>query len=354
MQRSLTPSTRRAPTRSADPAPPTRSPERPTRIPPTDMALRVLGGVSVGNIPMASPEGRPAGPPVQARGPIQRTSWAHDGTSWNVVATATTDKDVHPQPHVKYPNANLGDTYDQQTGVYTSPMSQQLSQLGSSSGGMGFYDSRATTAYGYTNTSGKKRAGPHTMAHVSKRVAMAAGVNVGRDPFALIGSSALPRPRRLNRMLRQRMRDAKRHKWDKKTRKMRTKLLRQYKRKFRDMQNPKKSKKARLSALRSAMELNPATVYNVGSGTTTSAQIAGKGESRKQGAKDWQALLDNSNPSVMPTLHTMDLSGATPREKTEAQSMVGSISSWLKTGQVDEDDGSSESDSEVDDLDEDY
>lgn len=108
----------------------------------------------------------------------------------------------------------------------------------------------------------------------------------------------------------------------------------------------------RLNAIRAGIELNPATVYNIGKGTTTGAEISGKGENRAKGAADWIQLLKTTGAITDTSgLHTLDVSGATSIEKDEALRMAGATRDWLRTGQTDEDSGDSESDSEMEDLD---
>ena len=279
-----------------------------------------------------------------SRPTVQLTTYKHDGTQWVSQSSSSTDTDPHPAPSVAYPNASLGDTYDQQTGAYTSPVRDELTRIGQSSGAIGFYDRRATTGYRYA--SGKRHQGPHSLAHISKRVAMGAMEGVGRDPLDLVGSRAFPRPRRMNKMMRDRLRTRGAN-WAAETRKERPQYLKAYRRAYFDTVR-KKKRSERLNALRKGIELNPATVNNIGAGTTSASQIAGKGENRQRGAEDWLNYLDDADPTAM---ETMDLSGATALEQEEAGMQVDAFGNLLHRGYVSEDDGDSESDSDISDLD---
>ena len=222
-------------------------------------------------------------------------------------------------------------------------LNKVLESLGKSKGPLGFYDHRATT--GYAHASGKRRQGPHTLGHITKRVAMAAAVKAGLDPMALVGSSAMPRPRVMNKMLRDRLRV--RNDWKVKTRVLRTKYLKAYQRHWVAAQK-KTGTPAGLSALRQGMELNPATVYNIGSGKTTAAEIAGKGENRRKAERDVRRLLAKKGRLKSAAgLETMDLGGATSREKRDALRMTGAIKTLLRGEDVASDSGESSSDSEM-------
>lgn len=157
---------------------------------------------------------------------MQKTKWIYDGSQWNVTSSSTSDTDLFSHPSIAHPSAKKDDQYDQQTGAYNSPLSNELSSLVSSSGSMGFYDRRSMTGFRYA--SGHNRQGPHTLAHITKRVAMAAAENIGRDPLKLIGSRAFPRPRVMNKKLRDRLK-SRGPNWKKNTRTMRTKYLKNYK-----------------------------------------------------------------------------------------------------------------------------
>ncbi len=296
----------------------------------------------------------PTSPPG-AQGIIQRTRWTYDAinSTWVQGSSSSTDTDPHPDPNSGTANLKKnpshGDVYDQNTGQHKSPIRRALAIAGRSSGALSFYDRRARTGYAYA--SGKNRQGPHTVAHIAKRVALYAAVRAGRRISNLIDSPALPRPRRMNRMLRARL-ETRGPNWKTKTRKLRTKYIRAYRRLYFTAKNhPSKAK--RLDAMRRAMELNPATVYNIGSGKTSASQIAGKGENRRAAARDWRKVMKHLNtPASSLGLATMDTSGATSRERREANRSARSLGQLLHRNEVSEDSGSSESDSEIDDLDE--
>lgn len=278
-------------------------------------------------------------------GIVQRTTWKHDGTQWVVESRSNTDTDGFPHPNTQHPNASLGDTYDQNTGAYTSPLRNNLAAVGNSSGSIGFYDRRARTGFSYA--SGKNRQGPHTLAHITKRVAMGAGVATGRDPLKLVGSPALPRPRRMNKMLRDRLKNRGPN-WKKETRKLRTQYLKLYLRNYKVAKGSSKQKQA-LDALRKGMELNPATVYNIGSGKASAAQMAGKGERRDVAATDLTTLLNQPNvPASSLGLTTMDTSGASALEANEADRSTRAMAQWLRNDEASSDSGESESDSDMD------
>lgn len=102
------------------------------------------------------------------------------------------------------------------------------------------------------------------------------------------------------------------------------------------------------------MELNPSTVYNIGKGSATASEMAGKGETRKIGASDLGALINTSGSLTSANvvgLTTMDLSGATIGEQQDALGMVEDIRDLLVRGDVNDDPGDSESDSDMSDLD---
>jgi hypothetical protein len=225
--------------------------------------------------------------------------------------------------------------------ILKQAMKNTLKTLGRSKGPMGFYDKRATTGYKYA--SGKNQQGSHTMGHVTKRVAMAAAVNTGLDPLKLRRSSAFPRPRVMNKMLRDRLR-LRGAGWRRGTRKLRTTYLHAYLRAWRGAHKATTAIR-KLNFLRKGIELNPATVYNIGSGKTTKKQIAGKGENRKKSARDLRRLI--KKPNDLSGMSTIDLSGATKREKTDTRRMVGAFGKLLRNEQIDSDSGSSSSDSEL-------
>jgi len=281
-------------------------------------------------------------------GIIQRTRWDHDGHQWVKGASSSTDTDMYSTPDLVHPHASLGDVYDQNTGVYTSPLRDGISAIGSSSGPIDFYDRRARTGFAYA--SGTSRQGPHTLAHITKRLIIGAAVRARRHPLKLIGSAAAPRPRRMNKMLRDRLKTRGTN-WKKSTRKTRTCYISAYRRAyFEAIRNPSMQK--RLDALRRVIELNPATVYNIGSGTASSSQMAGKGESRGAAADDITRVLDHPKvPTSSLGLKTMDTSGASTQERDEADRMTGSFVSLLQKDEVSSDSGDSESDSDIEDLD---
>lgn len=298
------------------------------------------------------PVGAPAAAVQPAAGgaPIQRTKWVHDGTQWQQHSSSSTDTDPHPHPSTAHPFASKDDTYDQQTGTYHSPLLAAVDSMGQSSGAMGFYDPRAPT--GFSFASGKKQQGPHTVAHITKRVAMAASVKAGRNPLHLVGSPAFPRPRVMNLMLRMRLARGRGSQWEKRTRAMRTRYINAYRKPWRSVHDASLPLGMRLAALRKGMELNPATVYNIGSGLVSASQIAGKGENRRKGATDVRRLLQTSGPLASASgLHTIDLSGATSDETSGALRMAQALRDHLRADHVAADDGASESDSEIDDLD---
>jgi hypothetical protein len=281
---------------------------------------------------------------------VQRTKWLHDGTKWNAAGSSSSDTDPFLHPSIVHPNAKKDDQYDQQTGAYHSPMDTTLSTLSSSSGHLGFYDRRSTTGYSYA--SGRRRQGPHTLAHITKRVGMAASKNMGRDSLKLRGSRAFPRPRVMNKKLRDRLK-TRGSNWKKDTRKMRTRYLRNYIRQWK-YSLTKAKREEKLNALRKGMELNPATVYNIGKGSSTSSEMSGKGESRKVAASDLRTLTSTSGPLTSANvsgLTTMDLTGATPSEQQDVLGMTEDIRDLLVKDDVGEDPGSSESDSDLSDMD---
>ena len=323
---------------SAEPAASDRG--TPTSPPPIDKLPSSASGHRIGAIRF----GGDIGPPV-----IQRTKWRHDGTAWRWAGASSSDTDPHPRPDIRYPHAVAGDTYDQQTGAYSSPMRESLETVAASSGPLGFYDRRSTTAYGYFNLSGKKRQGPHTLSHIGKRVMLSAAVDAGRDPEELIGSRAAPRPRVANRKIRKAL-QARGKSWKEQTRSARTRYLKQYRKKWDQSRDQSKSVSKRLNALRSLMELNPATVYNIGSGQTSSSEIAGKGESRSVAARELSDLLSTTgelSASSVSGMSSIDLSGATPDETRSTLRMATSGRDWMRTGTAASDSDSSESDSEV-------
>lgn len=218
-----------------------------------------------------------------------------------------------------------------------------LDRHGKSTGKIGFYDKRATTGYRYAI--GKRQQGPHTMAHITKRVALQAAIEAGIDPLLLRGTAAFPRPRVMNK----RMRDSFRERGTnglQMTRRQRTAYLNAYQKAWKESSPSNKNQTKRLDALRRGMELNPATVYNIGKGTTSSSQIAGKGENRQKAAQDLWKLV-NAPSGKIPKMETIDLSGANPHEKHRSKKMVASIGQLLKGEDLDPDSSDSESDSEI-------
>lgn len=59
---------------------------------------------------------------------------------------------------------------------------------------------RSRTAFGYTT--GTRRQGPHSLAHVAVGTAINQGISRGRDPFELLNTRAAPRTRMANALLR--------------------------------------------------------------------------------------------------------------------------------------------------------
>lgn len=218
-----------------------------------------------------------------------------------------------------------------------------LDRHGKSTGKIGFYDKRATTGYRYAI--GKRQQGPHTMAHITKRVALQAAIEAGIDPLLLRGTAAFPRPRVMNKRMRHSFRERGTN-WQQETRKQRTAYLKAYLKAWKESSPSNKNQTKRLDALRRGMELNPATVYNIGKGTTSSSQIAGKGENRQKAAQDLWKLV-NAPSGKIPKMETIDLSGANPHEKHRSKKMVASIGQLLKGEDIDSDSSDSESDSEI-------
>jgi hypothetical protein len=284
-------------------------------------------------------------PENQASSVVQRTKWRHDGNNWVIESTTNQDTDSFPHPKVSYPNAYLNDTYDQDTGKYKSKLIKEIDRLGSSKGKLGFYDPRSTTGYHYG--SGKKQQGPHTFAHITKRLVMGTADNLGYDFGTVIGSRLFPRPRVMNKMMRDRLKTRGKN-WAKDTRKQRTLYLKAYKRAYNTATSATK-RAAKLRAIRMGMELNPATVNNIGSGMTSASQIAAKGENRKKSAVDVKYLLGRTSPlKSSKKLKTMDSSGSTNLEKEQSLNMVVEMGEFLKKGQLEPSPDDSESDSEID------
>jgi hypothetical protein len=287
-----------------------------------------------------SPSGRMSGAAV-----VQRTKWRYDGNSWVIESKTKKDKDPHPHPKIAYPYPAKGDTYDQNTGKYVSPLHLSIEKFGQSKGKkIGFYDGRSTTAYKYA--SGKARQGPHTFAHISKRMLMAICKDMGYEFDSVVGSRLLPPPKRANKMMRDRLRLRGKN-WRDETRDLRTAYLKQYKRVY--LQAQRSKKRQQLLAIKRGMELNPATVYNIGKGKTSSSEISGKGESRKKSATDLKYLARHKGDLKNDKgLLTMDLSGATKLEKKESLKMVSSMKDFMCKGELDPDSGDESSDSDLD------
>ncbi len=276
---------------------------------------------------------------------VQRTKWRHDGDNWVIESTTNQDKDAFPHPNVNYPNANLNDTYDQDTGKYKSKLIKAIDRKSISKGSLGFYNTRSTTGYRYG--SGKKQQGPHSLGFVTKGFIMGLANELGYDFDTIVGSRLLPRPRQMNKMMRDRFRTRGKN-WAKETRKERTLYLRAYMRSFLKAKNAQK-RGEKLRAIRMGIELNPPSVNNIGSGTTSSSQIAGKGENRKKSALDTKFLLNRtSDLKSAKGLKTMDLSGTMKLEKKQSLKMVDDFGKFLKKGKLEQSPDDSESDSDLD------
>ncbi|MEG4087503.1 DUF4157 domain-containing protein [Microcoleus sp. POL10_C6] len=281
---------------------------------------------------------------------VQRTIWEHDGKTWKQGKTAPGDTDKYPKPDSNrfIPVGSGKCTYDQNRGIYTDPdLEFAVGVIGKSRGKKKYNYRRSRTTYGYsTNTSNQ---GPHTVAHITKGTIMGVGEAVGRDPQKLIGSSALPRPRQMNHMYRERARQTKGKNWLN-TRRERTNYLRQVTKLWKGLHKPGPLS-GKLKELHKYMELNPGSVYGVGK-VITRAMIAGKGETRKKAADDVIELVRTTGGGgKRQKLSTIDLSGASPLEASDANRMLEALILWLQSGSGGEDSGDSSSDSEMSDLD---
>lgn len=290
----------------------------------------------------------PASGSAADRATVQRTTWRYQAKAWVNTGGSSNDTDAFAHPAALGTVPAEGDTYDQNTGAYNSPLRQSISSVGSSKGKeIGFYDGRVDTAY--TVMSGTKNQGPHTFAHIAKRVAMKIGKLTGRDPRRLVGSSALPRPRRVRRMLHKLLRAKHGDLWKDGDRKARViKYLKAYKEHYKNARDGQEES-VQLDAVRRAMELNPASVYKIAEGTVSHDEIKGKGERRKSAAKDIEKIIDNPGADLGGLgLRSLDFTGAQDDEKKHASRMVSSLGNWLVTGDGGIDSGSSESDTDVD------
>jgi Domain of unknown function (DUF4157) len=171
---------------------------------------------------------------------------------------------------------------------------KSIRKVGASSGDLGFYDKRAPTAYGFRTRIGKKRMvqGPHLQSHIAKRAAMAVIEDQGHDPLALLGTPFAPRPNRARKMLKDRLRPMGKVKFDQ-TLAQRQAHLKHYEKHWNIANDPTESHQTRLNSLRFLGEANASATYNLESGVTTAAQIAGKAESRKRSADEFEQIHDN-------------------------------------------------------------
>ena len=235
---------------------------------------------------------------------VQRTKWTYSNGQWTKHKNSDTDRYKKPQEIDL--DWDDGDEFDQATGEITSSAGEvkTIQHLAGEKEGKDFGawygDKRQRTAYGFLSDEGKQ--GPHTFAHIGKRV-MAESSMIANPDFKPHNiperSMILPSAGQSRRLLKDYQENSRRT--------ISKRRLKQHNIAY------KKALKARrkgadddrVEATVKAMELNPLATYGFGR-LVTKQEIKGKGEKRGRLAEDVSDLSAWERPSSRPKLKHTD------------------------------------------------
>jgi hypothetical protein len=193
---------------------------------------------------------------------------------------------------------------------------------------------RYPTAYGAFNKARKTgQQGPHTTAHIATSSALEVARLGGTSFSVLLNSAIVPRPRQVNRYVREGLRDEDRYKQEKSRVK---KFVKQYQTLY------TKAKKGDKIAIEKLIEKNPVATYGWDRGKVSSKEISGKGERRTTAIDDFESYQEGESISNLKTVDTTSgFSDSTEHRYDQLSRLT------YGHDEFSEDDGSSESDSDI-------
>lgn len=237
--------------------------------------------------------------------PVQRTTWEYKSGSWTMLSTSNNDDDRWPQPHDMDVEWDEGDQFDQETGIITSATGQETTVpqlVGEKKGsdfGSWYGTRRETTAYGHL--SDPRRQGPHTVAHIGKRVMAESSTtaNPNFDPTGIPGRTGIiPTPGQTRTLLGDYQYNSGTFIPKDRLKRFDKEYTSLFKRRTQGTPDERRRSTVKL------MELNPLATYGHGR-LVTKAEIKGKGENRRRLAGDVEKLSTGQRPKKRPKLtHT--------------------------------------------------
>lgn len=240
---------------------------------------------------------------------VQLSRYRFSGTGWDFVSGTTADTDAFGLPTG---TPAVGTMYDANTGAYFDP-EQTLDLVGQSTGKL--RHKRHQTAYGaHDERSTSSRQGPHNVAAITGGVSLEAGENNGRSIMEVLGSSLAPRPGQARHLRNERLRQKGGRGIKAKDSKKRKRYDKRYEKEWNIAMDTSLPPAKRRKATHKLIEATPAATYRIAEGVASSADMAGKGESRKRAVKDIKASRGLKRNQALPSgLKTVDANGASSK-----------------------------------------
>ena len=195
---------------------------------------------------------------------------------------------------------------------------------------------RYPTAYGAFNKARKSsQQGPHTTAHIATSSALEVAREGGTSLSSLVNSAVIPRPRQVNRYIRKGLKNKGRYPQEKKRVK---RFVKQYQTLYTKAVNNDDE-----IAIEKLIEKNPVATYGWDEGKVSHKEISGKGERRNIAIDDFESYREGTSIEDLKTVDTTSgLSKSTEHRYDQLSRLTYGHEEFS------EDDGSSESDSDMD------